>query len=267
MPALRLLVSCLALFPLQLCASDLFTTGDLEYLAGGGLGEDGPALEASLLPQDVLAAPDGSVYIADEQYNRVWVMDTEGRLRTVAGDGRYGLDLQVLPARQNALSVPAGLALGPQGQLYLVDLGNRRIGVLDPDGTLRTLMGPDHPLVAASANGFAPYAVATDAQGHVLVADRANHRVWQLDPDGTGRPVAGNGLRGFSGDGNPSALARLADPRAVEVGPDAAIYIADTGNRRVRRVDAQGRISPWPGTAGNNPGAAAGQPARPASNP
>ncbi|MBI2505708.1 MAG: SMP-30/gluconolactonase/LRE family protein, partial [Candidatus Latescibacteria bacterium] len=253
MSALRLLGYCLALLPLQAGASDLFTTGELEYLAGGGLGEGGPALEASILPQDLLAAPDGSVYLADEQYNRVRVVDAEGRLHTVAGDGRYGLDAQVLPARQSALAVPAGLALGPQGQLYIVDLGNRRVCALDPDGTLRTVMGPDHPLVATAPNTFAPYSVAADAEGHVLVADRANYRVWQLDPDGEGRPVAGNGQRGFSGDGNPSALARLADPRAVEVGPDASIYVADTGNRRVRRVDAHGRISTLAGDGGEQP--------------
>ena len=253
MSALWLVGYCLALLPLQVGASDLFTTGDLEFLAGGGLGEGGPALDASLLPQDVLAAPDGSVYFADELYNRVRVVDAQGRLRTVVGDGRYGLDTQVLSARQSALAIPASLALGPEGQLYLVDLGNRRICVLDPDGTLRTFMGPGHSLVAASANGFAPYAVAADAEGRVLVADRGNQRIWQLDPDGRGRPVAGNGQRGFSGDGDPSALARLADPRAVVVGPDASIYVADTGNRRVRRVDPQGRISTLAGDGGELP--------------
>jgi sugar lactone lactonase YvrE len=253
MSALRLLGYGLALLPLQAWSSDLFTTGDLEYFAGGGLGEGGPALEASLLPQDLLAGPDGSVYIADEQYNRVRVVDPEGYLHTLAGDGRYGLDPQVRPARQSALMVPAGLALGPQGQLYLVDLGNRRVCVLGADGDLRTFMGPDHPLVAASPNGFAPHSVAADAQGRLLVADRANHRVWQLDPEGTGRPVAGNGLRGFSGDGNPSALARLADPRAAEVGPDGSIYVADTGNRRVRRVGPEGRITTLAGDGGELP--------------
>ncbi|MCC7261379.1 MAG: choice-of-anchor D domain-containing protein [Candidatus Latescibacteria bacterium] len=238
-----LLSLVLAALPLRLEASDLFTTGEGEYLAGGGLGEGGPALETSLLPQDVLAAPDGSVYLADEQFNLVRMVDRDGRVTTVAGDGRYGLDSRILPARQSALAVPAGLALGPEGQLYIVDLGNRQLRVLSGDGHLRPFMGPDHGLVAGSANGFAPYGVATDAAGHVLVADRANHRVWQLDPDGRGRAVAGNGQRGFGGDGGPSALARLADPRAVAVGPDQVIYVADTGNRRVRRVDAQGRIA------------------------
>lgn len=243
----------LALYPLRLHASDLFAVGELKYLAGGGLGEGGPALEASLLTQDVLAAPDGSVYIADEQYNRVRVLDSEGRLHTLAGDGRYGLDNQVRPAQQSALMVPAGLALGPEGQLYILDLGNRQVRVLGADGVLRTFIGPDHPLVAGSPNGFAPYGVAADAQGRVLVADRANHRVWQLDPDGTGRPVAGNGQRGFGGDGNSSGLARLADPRAVEMGPDGAIYVADTGNRRVRRVGTDGRISTLAGDGGELP--------------
>jgi sugar lactone lactonase YvrE len=254
----------LLLIPLRLPASDLFTVGELEQLAGGGLGEGGPALEASLLPQDLLAAPDGSVYLADELYNRVRVVDPEGRLHTLVGDGRYGLDAQARSAPQSALAVPAGLALGPQGQLYLVDLGNRRICVLGPDGLLRTFMGPDHPLVAGAPNAFAPYGVAADAQGQVLVADRANFRVWQLDPEGRGRPVAGNGVRGFSGDGSPSALARLADPRAVEVGPDGSFYIADTGNRRVRCVGPDGRISTVAGDGGEMPWSG-NRPARQAS--
>jgi len=177
------------LIPLRLWASDLFSTGALETLAGGGLGDGGPAMEASLLPQDVLAGPDGALYIADEQYNRVRAVAADGRIRTVAGDGRYGLDQEPLPALESALAIPAGLAWEPGGQLYIVDLGNRQVRVLGADEKLRTVIGPDHPLVARAPNAFAPYSVAVDQEGRVHVADRGNHRVWQLDPDGQGRPV------------------------------------------------------------------------------
>jgi len=103
-------------------------------------------------------------------------------------------------------------------------------------------------LFTTVSGAFAPASVAVAPAGAVHVADRGTHVIWQFDPDGQGRRVAGNGTRGFSEDGAPSALGQLAAPRAVAVGDDGAIWIADTGNRRVWVVAPDGRM--WTAVGG-----------------
>jgi len=235
-------------FTVPVRASDLFTVGEPQTVAGGGIGDGGPALAASLLPQSVAAGPDGAIYIADEQHNLVRAVEADGTIRTVVGSGQYGFNGE-RPALGVALQVPTGLAGDADGRLYLVDLGNRQVRVLGRDGVLRTLLSADHPLVRAAPGRFAPADLAVGMDGTAYVADRGNHVVWEVGADGEVRRLAGTGERGFDDD-RPAREARLADPRAVAVGADGAVFIADTGNRRVRRVDPQGRISTWTGHGG-----------------
>ena len=245
------LVCCAILLLGPARASDLFEIGPQTIAAGGGLGDGGAALAASLLPRALLAGPDGVLYIADEQHNVVRLVGADGTVETVVGNGLFGLDEEERAASESRLAVPAGLALSPDGRLHLVDLGNQQVRVVERDGTLRTLIEAHSPLVNAPPRTFfAPVDIAFDGDGRLYVADRGNHTVWQIDPDGSGRPAAGNGERGFAGDGRPSALAQLDDPRSVVVGADYSIYIADTGNHRVRVVDPDGRIHTLAGDGG-----------------
>ena len=244
-------VYCAALLIGPVRASDLFEIGPQTIVAGGGLGDGGPALDASLLPSAVVAGPDGVLYIADEQHNVVRRVVADGTVETVVGNGSFGLDDEELPASESRLAVPAGLALSPAGQLYLVDLGNQQVRVVEPNGILRTVLNAQMPLLSTPPRTFfAPADIAFDDRGRLYVADRGNNTVWQIDPSGGGRPVAGDGQNGFSGDGQPSAQAHLGDPRAVVVGADYSIYIADTGNGRVRVVDPDGRIHTLIGDGG-----------------
>lgn len=251
-------VLALTLIPFAGWASDAFRIGEPVSVAGGGLGDGGPALSASVLPLDVLAAPDGRILIADEQFNRVRAVSVDGRISTVVGSGRYRDDDGFpVAALASSLRVPAGMALSPDGSLlYVVDLGNRRISVVEADGALRTFVGPEHPLFATVPGEFAPAGVAVGPEGKVHVADRGQNVVWQFEPEGrqaAGRKVAGNGTRGFGGDGGPSALGQVADPRAVVVGSDGSIYVADFANRRVRKVGPDGRIQTVAGNGREDP--------------
>jgi len=222
-------------------ASDLFEVGQLSLLAGGHLGEGMPSLTTSLQPQDMALAPDGRLYIADEQHNRIRVVDTDGRISTLVGSGRIGHNGDGLPGLETDLWVPASLEFGPDGRLYFVDLGNRQLRVVEADGTISTVL-TEAPFIRAGHPKFLPASLTLDRNGLVYLADRGNHTVWQIDIQRGARSVAGNGQRGFSGDGRPSALAQIADPRAVAVASDGGIYVADLGNRRVRYVDTQGII-------------------------
>jgi sugar lactone lactonase YvrE len=219
-------------------------------VAGGGLGDGAAALSVGLQPTSVLAAADG-LWIADEQFNRVRFVADDGTIRSLVGSGAYGFNGDGLPALSSHLGIVADLALDAEGRLFLVDLANRQIRVLGADGTLRTFVGADHPLFTSVPGAFAPASVAIGSDGGVFVADRGTNVVWQFDPDGQGRRAAGNGTRGYAGDGGPSALGQLADPRAVAVGADGAIWIADTGNGRVRVVAPNGRL--WTAAEGLKP--------------
>jgi sugar lactone lactonase YvrE len=227
-------------FPSGAAASQL-TVGPLQVLAGGGLGEGTAALSTALQPTSVLAT-DAGLWIADEQFNRVRLVAADGTMRSVVGSGAYGFNGDGQPALRSHLGIVADLAQDAQGRLLLVDLANRQIRVLTKDGSLHTFVDADHPLFTTVAGTFAPVSVAPGPAGLVHVADRGTNVVWQFDADGQGRRAAGDGTRGFSGDGAPSALGQLADPRSVAVGDDGAIWIADTGNGRVRVVAPNGRL-------------------------
>lgn len=238
--ALLAALSAFTTFPVHSSASDL-SVGPLHRVAGGGIGEGAEALAVGLQPTSVLPTAAG-LLIADEQFNRVRVIDANGRIHTVAGTSAYGYNGDGLPARDSHLRIVVDLAEDRQGRTYMADLGNRQIRILETDGTLRTFVDSEHPLFSTIEGDFAPYSVAVGVDGKVHVADRGQNVVWQFDPDGRGRRVAGNGSRGTAGDGAPSALGQLADPWAVAVGPDGAMWIADTGNRRLRYVSPEGRL-------------------------
>ena len=233
----------LALLAGEGLGSDLFVVGSVQTLAGGGIGEGGEALAAGLEPQAVVAGFGGEVYIADGQHNLVRVVGADGVIGTAVGSGKFGFNGEEVEALQADLQVPVGLAMGADGRLYVVDLGNRQVRVVGADGLLRTVLSEEDPAVGEASRRFAPVDVDVGADGAVYVADRGNDVVWVVQADGEVRRLAGTGERGLDNlQEGPADERRLADPRAVAVGADGAVYIADTGNRRVRKVGADGWI-------------------------
>ena len=161
------------------------------------------------------------------------------------------------------LNNPYGLALGPDGDLYLCDLDNQRIRRLDlqthhthvvAGNGERAYAGDGGPAAHASLN--MPHEIQFDAAGHLYIVERDNHVVRRVDR-GTGviSTVAGTGHPGFSGDGGPANRAELRQPHSVAI--DARrnhLLICDTGNHRLREVDlATGRIATIGGTGERRP--------------
>lgn len=219
-------------------------------LAGGGTGA---ALSG---PQDVVVAADGSVLIADTINQQVKRLDARNRVAVVAGSGDLGFSGDGGPARSARFQDPSQLAIGRDGSIFVADTGNSRVRVIRPDGTVATVAGTGDqgfsgdggPSTAARVN--APAGVAVDATGQLLFADTGNHRIRRVATNGTISTVAGTGTRGFSGDGGPATAARLAAPQGLALAADGSLLVADTGNRRVRRVAPDGTISTLAGTGG-----------------
>jgi len=156
------------------------------------------------------------------------------------------------PADQVRLSFPYGVALDDRDRIYIADSGNLRVRRVD-GASISTIAGTGEGGNAGDGRAATEakttcHGVAVAADGSVLIAAIENNNVRRVDPAGTIRTLAGNGIRGYSGDGGPAVQAQLSGPWDVDVGPDGAIYIADTGNNRIRRVDTGGRISTVAGT-------------------
>jgi RHS repeat-associated protein len=227
--------------------------GIITTVAGNGEqgynGDGIPATQARLShPFGVAVGPDGSLYIADLWNNRIRRVGPDGIITTVAGTGEWGYNGDGIPATQARLSRPFGVAVGPDGSLYIADWNNHRIRRVGPDGIITTVAGNGEwgyngdGIPATQAQLSYPYSVPVGPDGSLYIADWNNHRIRRVGPDGIITTVAGNGEYGYSGDGIPATQARLSTPADVEVGPDGSLYIADLWDHRIRRVGPDGII-------------------------
>jgi sugar lactone lactonase YvrE len=191
------------------------------------------------------------VLIADNQNHRIRRARRSGgqnQLETFAGDGEAGhRDGPVAQARFNG---PEGLALGPDGTLYVAEREGHRIRKISPQGVVSTLAGDGTAGFAdgtGSAARFArPNALAVDATGTVYVSDVDNHRVRKISPQGVVTTLAGTGTAGFA-DG-PGATAQFGAVTGLVFMPDGALLVADPLNRRIRRITANGVVSTFAGS-------------------
>ncbi len=208
------------------------------------LGDGGPAGVAPLdFPTGVAATPDGGFLVSDQYANRIRRVSPLGIITTVAGTGREGFSGDGGPATAARIDHPSGVAALPDGAIAIADQRNGRIRLVDTAGIISTL-----------AVVRWPDGVAAAADGGVLVAEGLANRVLHVSRAGVVRVVAGEGSRGFSGDGGPATAARLSRPADVASATDGAVLIAD-GTNRVRRVGTDGIITT---VAGDGSGRAGG---------
>jgi uncharacterized protein (TIGR03437 family) len=214
-------------------------------VSGAG-GDGGAGAEARLWkPEAVLTDAAGNVYIADRGNHAVRKVSAAGVITTVAGNGQVGSGGDGGAATAASLNQPGGLALDSSGSLYIADTGNNRIRRVTPAGVISTFAGTgaegaDGDGGAAAQAQFAtPVGLAFGPDGSLFVADAGNNRVRRITPAGVVSTVAGRNVGGFSGDGGPALQAQLNFPTAVAFDPAGNLHVSDTGNHRVRRVDAQ----------------------------
>jgi DNA-binding beta-propeller fold protein YncE len=229
--------------------------GLIRTVAGNGKtvwnGDGGPALRSGLsAPRGVAVGPDGLLYIADTQHGCIRRVDREGRIATVAGSDPRLVEKGTAP---KYLWHPVGLAFGHDGQVYWADATLSRVkradlGRIDPktkSGWITIVAGSEtmgfsgDGGAAREAELEAPAAVAFDGKGNLYIADHGNLRIRRVDAKtGIITTIAGNGQRGFSGDGGPAIEASLNAPSGLSVDAQDNLYIADALNHRIRMIEA-----------------------------
>jgi len=205
------------------------SNGVISTAAGNGTpgfsGDNGPATLAQLDAPYLLATDiSGNLFISDWYNARIREV-SNGVIGTVAGNGTFGYTCVAGPALDTALNQPEGVAVDASGNLYIADAGNNCVseasnGMIAP--IART--GLDYP-----------EGVAADTAGNLYIADANNSRILKVS-NGIVTTVAGGNSAGFSGDGGPSSSALLSYEEGVAVDSLGNLYIADSGNYRIRMV-------------------------------
>jgi uncharacterized protein (TIGR03437 family) len=234
---------------------------------GGTSGDGGPALSAQINgPGDVAVDRAGNIYFPDNQ--RVRKISTSGIITTVAGNGQCCFAGDGGQSTNAKLGNPRGVAVDAAGNLYIVDAAPEHIRRVSPSGIITTVagsgtqcnspgslpLGDGGPAAVASFCFGGQGRMAVDGVGNLFIADTGNQRVRKVSTDRTINTVAGNGVACcFSGDGGPATGAQLNYPWDVAVDGADNVFIADAGNRRVRKVSPGGTINTLAGNGASCP--------------
>ncbi|HTW66367.1 MAG TPA: hypothetical protein VME17_17210 [Bryobacteraceae bacterium] len=228
--------------------------GVIGTLAGNGkfryVGDGGLATSASLnYPSSVAVDPLGNISIADVYNDRVRTVTSGGIIGTSAGNGTVQFSGDGGPGPQAGLFLPFGVAVDAAGDIFVADTDHARIREVTSGGIINTIAGDGiygnsgDGGPAANAELDLPVAITTDGSGNLYIADNQNHRIRKVAPGGIISTVAGNGTQGYAGDGGAAINAELSLPTGVAVDPSGNLFIADSGNDRIRRVTPDGVIN------------------------
>ena len=209
----------------------------------GYTGDGGSATSATLAaPQGVAVDASGNIFIADT-FNNVIRKVAGGTITTVAGNNTQGFSGDNGPATSAELNNPTGVFVDASENLYIADHGNNRVRMVSPGGIITTIAGNSTQGYsgdggpATSAALYSPSGVTVDASGNIYIAVTFSNRIREIS-GGIITTVAGNGAQFFTGDDGPATSAALNYPGGVALDASGDIFIADSGNNRIREVSA-----------------------------
>ena len=227
------------------------TLGQITTIAGSGTqgfsGDNGPASAAQLDSPQGLALSNTILYIADTHNHSIRKLDlTTNLITTIAGTTTPGFDGDSGPATSAHLSLPTAITLDTNQNLYVADTANHRIRRIDATTNIITTIAgtgtqgfSGDGALATAASIDSPTGLASDTANNLFLADTHNHRIRKIDAiTGIITTIAGTGTLGQSGDNAAATTAQLALPHGLTIDPLGNLYLADTANHRIRRIDA-----------------------------
>ncbi len=207
-------------------------------------GSEGSGPGQFLKPRGIAVAPDGSIYVADSGNHRIQKFTADGQWVTAWGNFG-GCPEQTPPP--GTFCEPWGVAVGPDGAIYVADLWAHRVQKFSPDGEFIVQWGfsSNYGADLRPAAFYGPRGIAVAPDGTIYVTDTGNKRVQVFTADGVY-------LRMWGSPG--SSPGQLSEPVGIAPGPEGNLYVADTWNYRVQVLDPLGKpIREWPITGWNNP--------------
>ena len=217
----------------------------------GATGDGGLAINASFSDvTDVALDAAGNLYIADASNHKIRKVTPGGIVTTVAGTGVQGSSGDRGLAINATLNRPISVALDAAGNLYICDSSNHNVRQVSlASGIITTYAGNGTGLAYSGEGGLAtaaslnfPLGVVADKYGYVYIADSGNNSIRRVSPGGMIVTVAGSSKADFAGDGSPATGALLNIPSDVAVDSLGNLFIADSGNNRVRKIDGPSGI-------------------------
>ena len=238
-------------------------SGTITTFAGTGVqgssGDGGPAVEAQLDRPDAIAVDaEDNVYIAEYGSRRVRKIDATGIITAFAGTGVKGNGGDGGPATDAQLDFVNGLAVDATGNVYMTDMNQARVRMVDPSGTITTVAGTGiggwsgDGGPATGARISTPAGIAIDAQGNLFVTEYWVGRIRKVDPDGIITTIAGTSQQQSTGDMGLASRAGLDRPGAIAVGPAGNLYITEAFGQKIRILKPVARRSAFVLTLGSS---------------
>jgi sugar lactone lactonase YvrE len=221
--------------------------GCVGTLAGNGTkgNQNGWGSQASFASPSALAVGlKGHVYVADTENHLIRKINTQtGQVTTFAGNGKEALTNG--PALQASFSKPGALAFDRQGNLLVADTVNHAIRKIDTQGNVTTLAGGNGPGLRngsfSQARFYFPSGIVVATDGTIFVSDTLNHCIRKIDTQGNTSIFAGSGQNGYQN--GPATVAQFHMPIALAIDSQNQLYVADSLNNMIRKIDTQGNVS------------------------
>ena len=195
-------------------------------------------------PEGLAAGNAGALFFSAPRSNRIYRVELDGAVVTIAGLGFGRYTGEGGPATEAKLQFPQSVAVDRSGNLYVQD--GYLIRKVDSSGTIRTVVGNES--VAPGEDGQptalrGPTGLTLDAEGNLYFSEREAHRIRKVDLTGAISVVAGGTESGFAGDGSRADAAQLAFPQGLAIDSTGDLYVVDSLNHRIRKIDTAGIIT------------------------
>jgi len=247
--------------PASIAGIEILAAGEPDYplvtrvagnMSPGYSGDEGPASEAQLhYPRSMEFDSEGNMYISELDNHAIRRVDAEtGIITTIAGGLGFGYNGDDIPAVEAQLADPYDIKFGPDGNLYFVDHGSRRVRMINMEtGIISTFagnglygFGGDGGL-ATNATMAGPRALTFDASGNLFIADANNYRIRRVDAvSGIINTIAGTGTTGATGDGGLAINAAIDAPGGLSFDNQGNLFFSAAQSNRIRRIDASTSI-------------------------